>query len=102
VGAAADDQLGEHDAERFWDGDVVLAEADVHNVAAADDLAGGHGSDPGQLPAVEQDHASGGPVGRVESVVVQQPGGQLPALLWLAAAPLARTRPGRVESWQCP
>ena len=71
VGAAGADQLGEDGAERAGDRRVVPAEADEDGVVAAGDLAGGHGGDPRQLLSVEQQQASGGPVGEVEGAVMQ-------------------------------
>jgi hypothetical protein len=34
VGAAGADQFGEDDAERLGDGNVVIAEADIHGAVA--------------------------------------------------------------------
>src|SRR5262249_60440874 len=93
-GAAGVDQFGEGVAERLGDGNVVIAEADVHGAVPAGDLAGGHGGDPGQLLAVEQEQASGGAVGEVEGVVVQQPGGQGPALVLAGCGAAAAGRGG--------
>ncbi len=86
------DQLGEDDAERLGDGDVVVAEADENGAVAEGDLAGGHGGDPGELLAVEPLQAPGGPVGQVEAVVVEQPRGQG------RAAQDRKSRPGRLRA----
>ncbi len=59
----------------------VSAEANEDVVAVAGDLAGGQGCDPGHVLARQQDQAPGDAVGGLEAVVVEQPGGLVPALL---------------------
>ncbi len=81
VAAPAADELEGGVGERAGDGRVVAAEPDESLAVAAGDLAGGHGGDAGQRLPVEQEQAAGDPVGGVERGVVQEPGGQRPALV---------------------
>ena len=60
---------------------MVFAELDVHGAVTGGDLVGGHGRNPGQLLSVEQQQASGSPVGGIEGFIVQQSGGQGPPLI---------------------
>lgn len=57
----------------------MLAEPDVHVAVVAGDLAGCERGDAGDVLAVEEDKAAGCPVCGLDAVVVEQPGGVLPA-----------------------
>ena len=81
VGLALGDQLEQERTERLGDGQVVLAEADEHVVAAVGDLIEGHGGDSGLLLAEQQQEAAGDPVDDGDAVVVQQRGDLCPALV---------------------
>ncbi len=58
----------------------MLAEPDVHVPVVTGDLADGERGDAGDVLAVEQDQAAGGPVGGLDGGVAEQPGGVFPAL----------------------
>jgi len=81
VAAPVGDELGDGGGERAGDGHVVAAELDERLLSGAGDLAGGHDGDARWRLAVKQQQAAGDPVGGVERVVVQQPGGVCPSLV---------------------
>jgi hypothetical protein len=63
-------QLDDQGAKGLGDQCSAGPETHVHTVVAGDHLVDGHGHDAAELLGVEQDKASGHPVGEAEAVVV--------------------------------